>query len=142
MLYSDVEKADEAAFAAEEAAGGAGTGAVFNLPPGISNPNALTSRPPAGFKAFAPVNVDGAVSGDFFPSPKFMGARPGYYFSSGPHGIGYYIDSNGDPSLRQRVNAQADVGTSSSNREPVKRKAPPKGPPPAWALEGNSIAPA
>eukprot|EP00967_Tisochrysis_lutea_P072680 scaffold97016_cov17-Tisochrysis_lutea.AAC.2 len=31
----------------------------------------------------------------FLPSPTFMGARPGYYFSTGKQGVGYYLD---DPS--------------------------------------------
>ena len=95
---------------------------------------------PAGFKAFAAVEAAGSGVGEFFPAPKFMGARPGYYFGLGPLGLGYYIDSKGDSKLFQQ--AKAVISNSSSNSSvAAKKRPPPKGPPPAWALEGKSVAP-
>lgn len=138
-MCSDVEIADERAFAAEDAAGSSLGGSSNQLPPGVSDISTLSGAAPIGFKAFAPVKVAGG--GDFFPSPKFMGARPGYYFSVGALGLGYYIDKNGDPKLFQQATNRSNNVTDVSSSSSVKRRLPPKGPPPQWALEGKSVAP-
>ena len=46
---------------------------------------------------FDPVVTEKTVitkdSGDFFPSKTFTGAKPGYVFTLGDQGQGYYIDN-------------------------------------------------
>ena len=36
-----------------------------------------------------------APAASFVPAPAFAGARPGYYFTRGAHGVGYYADARG-----------------------------------------------
>jgi hypothetical protein len=42
---------------------------------------------------------------DFIPSPSFAGSRPGFYFTKGPKGMGYYLDKE-QGSQKQRAKAQ------------------------------------
>ena len=141
LFLSDMEKEAEVALAEPEPCCAA---SVHSLPPGVSDPTKITSQVPGGFKAFAPVSSAGGMAGDFFPSPQFVGARPGYFFGLGHFGLGYYIDVNGDAKLLELARsvgkgvAQSDGSSCGSG---VKKRPPPKGPPPKWALEGKSVAP-
>lgn len=116
---------------------------VHCLPPGVTDPTKIASQVPEGFKAFASVSSAGGMAGDFFPSPQFTGVRPGYFFGLGHFGLGYYIDVRGDPKLLEAARSVGKGGAKSdgSNSGGVKRRPPPKGPPPKWALEGKSVAP-
>jgi hypothetical protein len=40
----------------------------------------------------------------FIPSPRFSGARPGYYFSAGKAGVGYYADAS-QPAAARKIGA-------------------------------------
>jgi hypothetical protein len=122
---------------------GSSADALYQLPPGVNDPSALSNQMPAGFKAFTQGISTNTGVGAFFPSPKFMGSRPGYYFSVGGLGLGYYLDNNGNPNLLQEAKSKIRNSSSSSSSASteVKRRPPPKGAPPKWALEGKSVAP-
>ena len=66
------------------------------LPP-VSEEEGDAERDPAEAPGLgAPVPGDQtatAAAAQFIPSPAFLGSRPGYLFSSGPEGQGYYLDS-------------------------------------------------
>ena len=55
-----------------------------------------SQRDPAAVfdRAISRFENDGAAE-PFIAAPKFQGAKPGYHFSSGSRGVGYYLD---DPS--------------------------------------------
>ena len=49
--------------------------------------------------------------GEFIPSEKFDGAKPGMVFQNGPHGCGYYLDGTSSASVSQRTASPADAAT-------------------------------
>lgn len=63
-----------------------------------------------------------APMADFSPSRLFKGSRDGYYFGSGPHGLGYYRDSK-QSSTRNKRSAQPSTvsETASSKAGALKR---------------------
>ena len=130
VTFSDVD--DVTIDQNEELGTESSSGALYNLPPGVDDVAQIAHNAPDGFKTFVAVSSADRVVGSFLPAPKFMGSRPGYYFGTGSHGLGYYIDKNGSGS---NVSSKA-------NKVLAKKKAPPPGPPPKWALEGHSVAPA
>jgi hypothetical protein len=50
------------------------------------------SRAPAAVLQQAVDRFELAAAAGFQPAPSFLGANPGYYFSAGPQGVGYYRD--------------------------------------------------
>jgi hypothetical protein len=140
ILYLSFSE-EEAEAEGDESAARSSAGSLYNLPPGITDPSALSNNPIL-FKSFVPISAAGGVAA-FFPAPKFMGTRPGYFFGVGHLGLGYYLDSRGDPKLLSTLKGSEGNSSSNSskNNAPVKKKGPPKGPPPAWAMQGQSVAP-
>ncbi|PRW61313.1 beta-catenin 1 [Chlorella sorokiniana] len=73
-------------------------------------PTAILQQALSQFEAEEP---SGAAA--FVPAARFLGARPGYYFSKGPSGLGYYPDS-------RQAAAQADEDAAAA-AAPVKAPA-------------------
>lgn len=62
----------------------------------------------------------------FIPSAKFTKAKPGYIFTAGPQGVGYYLDKPEDKSLQSNTTAKQQDPLIGTTYQPLEKLEPEK----------------